>query len=213
MAPGLPLEPGSKREACAPLDSGALSESEAGAFSNGPGWPGALVAGGRRGGRTGWARGQDLPNERRRLRHGPCPHSGVRYRSTDGSPAAPTGRPLEGDMGRLGTAIEATGVEARQGSRLLYDNSPCFISKELGTYPEECAIEHTRGQDRTLPTGARERVAAAVPRAADETRGAYSAVPAPRGCLLSSGRPCPVLIDDIKGWNRSGEVQGEHPHR
>ena len=61
-------------------------------------------------------------------------------------------------MGRLGTAIEATGVEARQGSRLLYDNSPCFISKELGTYPEECAIEHTRDESyRPMTQGRIER--------------------------------------------------------
>lgn len=49
----------------------------------------------------------------------------------------------------LDQAIAATGVdgvEVRHRPRLLSDNGPCFISKELGAYLEERAIAHTRGK-------------------------------------------------------------------
>ena len=47
----------------------------------------------------------------------------------------------------LDGAIEATGVEhveVRHRPRLLSDNGPCFISKELREYLEEREIQHTR---------------------------------------------------------------------
>lgn len=49
----------------------------------------------------------------------------------------------------LDQAIEATGVEGvevRHRPRLLSDNGPCFISKELGAYLAERSITHTRSQ-------------------------------------------------------------------
>ncbi len=49
----------------------------------------------------------------------------------------------------LDQAIEATGVEGvevRHRPRLLSDNGPCFISKELGAYLAERSIAHTRSK-------------------------------------------------------------------
>ena len=49
----------------------------------------------------------------------------------------------------LDQAIAATGVDAvevRHRPRLLSDNGPCFISKELGEYLEARAIAHTRSR-------------------------------------------------------------------
>jgi len=49
----------------------------------------------------------------------------------------------------LDEAIAATGVagvEVRHRPRLLSDNGPCFISRELGTYLETHAIAHTRSK-------------------------------------------------------------------
>jgi transposase InsO family protein len=48
----------------------------------------------------------------------------------------------------LDLAVERTGVErvhVRHRPRLLSDNGPCYLSKELREYLEELGIEHTRG--------------------------------------------------------------------
>lgn len=47
----------------------------------------------------------------------------------------------------LDQAVEKTGVErvhVRHRPRLLSDNGPCYLSKDLRAYLEECGIEHTR---------------------------------------------------------------------
>jgi putative transposase len=49
----------------------------------------------------------------------------------------------------LDLAIKETGlsgVEVRHRPRLLSDNGPCYLSKELGAYLEEHCMKHTRGR-------------------------------------------------------------------
>jgi len=60
-----------------------------------------------------------------------------------------TGMSAEDVTEVLDLAIEKTGVEnvaVRHRPRLLSDNGPCFISKELGAYLEEREMGHSRGR-------------------------------------------------------------------